>query len=520
MGSREKLTGLALVWALGLAASPARAEERRTIEAVELRRQNVFTEGEAASAFIPFGLANGFHATTRPSLIEKELLFRIGDPLDPERLKETERNLRARQLFRSVAVTYDGPKVVVRTADAWTFLPRLALSNKGGEFTYQFGLEERNLFGTGRQLEFRYDRGTERLSRSLFYLDPHLFAPHVQFQLSASDLSDGTVFEVGIARPFFALFTEQAGSVAFRNATFDATLYSGGEADTRWRKSERLLRLEGGRMLRRGETSVVRAFGLVDWSDVKLFPGGLGEDPPDEDPRRFLFLGVGLERQADDWIKRRNVDQSERDEDFNMAPVGRIEVAVSPKVLRARGGVRYRASGSVGLDLGWGFGLLSASVETRFSGDVKDATRFGVELKGFFQRPGVTVATRLAYTVVGQGDPEMRLELDGLSGLRGYRLHAVSGTARAVANLEVRVFLIPEILNLFSLGVAAFVDEGLSTGPPDGVVHLTDIGVGLRIGLSRASKRSLLRVDVARAVRADPLGRQGWLLSFASGQAF
>jgi hypothetical protein len=89
-----------------------------------------------------------------------------------------------------------------------------------------------------------------------------------------------------------------------------------------------------------------------------------------------------------------------------------------------------------------------------------------------------------------------------------------------VGNVEARVHLVSEILQLVSLGVAAFGDCGWSWGDPDGYWHLADAGVGLRIGITRASKNSLVRIDVARAIRPDPLGRTGWLLSFSSGQAF
>jgi hypothetical protein len=89
-----------------------------------------------------------------------------------------------------------------------------------------------------------------------------------------------------------------------------------------------------------------------------------------------------------------------------------------------------------------------------------------------------------------------------------------------VANAEARVLLVPEIWSLLSFGLAAFGDAGYSWGAPDGFWHLADAGVGLRVGLTRASKSNLIRIDVARVLHPDPLGRTGWLVSFASGQAF
>ena len=70
------------------------------------------------------------------------------------------------------------------------------------------------------------------------------------------------------------------------------------------------------------------------------------------------------------------------------------------------------------------------------------------------------------------------------------------------------------------IGAAVFVDGGVSWGPPDGWYRLVDAGAGFRVGLPRAGVNTLLRIDIARAFRPDPLGRTGWLLSFSSGQAF
>jgi hemolysin activation/secretion protein len=117
----------------------------------------------------------------------------------------------------------------------------------------------------------------------------------------------------------------------------------------------------------------------------------------------------------------------------------------------------------------------------------------------------------------------VQLAADGASGLRGYRLHAFTGDRRLIANLEDRIRLTPELLHLFQLGAAVFVDAGYAW-PAGSPIRLSDLrldaGVGLRIALPRAAKHSLLRFDLAYALRPDLLGRRGWLVSFSSSQAF
>jgi hemolysin activation/secretion protein len=120
-------------------------------------------------------------------------------------------------------------------------------------------------------------------------------------------------------------------------------------------------------------------------------------------------------------------------------------------------------------------------------------------------------------------DREVQLEADGANGLRAYRLHAFAGDRRVILNLENRVRLTPELLHLIVLGAAVFVDAGYAW-PPGVPVRLSDLradaGVGLRVGLPRASRHALFRLDLAYALRPDLQGRRGWLVSFSSSQAF
>jgi hypothetical protein len=525
LGSRQELTrpGRA-VRAAGAALlavhCSAAAEDAPRIETVEIRPTNVFAPDEAAKSFFPYGLANALHFTTRASFIQKQLLFAPGDVLRPDLLAETERNLRAFGLFRKASVRAEGERVVVETADAWTLLLRGSLSNKGGVTTYSIGAEEYNLLGTGRQFGFAWEKETDRSSRSVFYADPNLFGPHTAFRLDAAELSDGTFFRAALGRPFYALDVPWALEGVVRHSDFDTKLYAGGEEAMVWKEEERDLLVTGGRLLSRDLDAVLRLVGSVEWNDVKLRGGGLGVPPPGERAHRtFLFLSAGLAREGSGWITRRLVDRIDRDEDFNLAPSGRVELGFSPPVGDAQSAGRALVSGSVGTILPTGFALATVAASTRFSGGVQNA-RLSAGARAYALKGPWTLVGNVSTLVGWNLDPESQIPLDGENGLRAYRLHAVEGNRRFVGNVEARVLVVPEVLQLVSLGLAAFGDAGWSWGGPDGFWKLADAGVGLRIGITRASKSSLVRVDLARVLHPDPLGRTGWLLSFSSGQAF
>lgn len=487
---------------------------------MEIRTTNVFSPQEAAISFFPYGLANSLHVTTRSSFIQKQLLFQPGDDLRPDLLAETERNLRAFGLFRRAYVRAEGTRVVVETADAWTLLLRGSLSNKGGVTTYSIGAEEYNLLGTGRQFGFGWEKETDRSSRSLFFVDPNLFAPHVNFRFDFSDLSDGRFLQLAFGRPFYALDVEWALESTTRASDFDTKLYARGEEATVWKERQRDLLVTGGRLMSRDPDAVVRLVGSVEWSDITLDAGGLGPPPPGEGARRrFLFLSAGVVREGSDWITRRLVDQIDRDEDFNLGNSARAELGFSPPVGDVQGAGRALVSGSMGTLLPSGFALSTLRASTRLSGGVRNAL-LSADARAYFLRGPWTFVGRLGTMVGWNLDPENQIPLDGENGLRAYRLHAVEGNRRFVGNLEARVLAVPEVLQLVSFGFAAFGDVGWSSGDPDGLRKLADVGAGLRIGITRAGKTNLLRVDVARSLHPDPLGRTGWLLSFSSGQAF
>ena len=511
------LTAGAPARAAGAASADAPAPDAPRIESIEFRRVDVFSEEE--ERWWVFRAANAIHAVTRESFVRRELLFAVGDPLDPTLLAETERNLRATKLFRRVSVRAEGGRVLVETEDAWTLLPRVALSRKGGVTEWSLGIEEGNLLGTGRELSFLYDAGADRTSRAFELTDPQFFWPHVRFGVGYSNLSDGESYELAISRPFYAVGVRQAAGIEFRHLETKATLYSGGEESAEWNRRERFLRAEGGLALKAGERGATRLSAGIEWDEVTLGPGGFGEPPPPGDPRRYFWIFAGVERLGNGWIERRQVDQLDRDEDFNLAPSFKLELGVSPSVFNAQNAMRLRATGSVGTLVPKGFALLRLGGEGRLQGGLQDAL-LTADLRGYRLRFPWTFVARLGTQAGWRLDPETQVFLDGLSGLRGYYLHAVAGEGRAVGNVEVRYFLRSNLLRLFSLGAAAFADAGVSWGEPDGTWDLADVGVGLRIGLTRASTNTLLRVDLARALRPDPRGRRGWQVSFSSGTAF
>jgi len=241
--------------------------------------------------------------------------------------------------------------------------------------------------------------------------------------------------------------------------------------------------------------------------------------------REFRSLFLRYESSQNDFVTWNFVNKDVRYEDFNLGRQSSFEAALSTPLLgadRTVPEVRLRTSNG----LRWsdqGFAIPAISLSSRYDGGLSNTVAATSVL--FVRRtdaawPRVLVG-RAIFSSGWRLDAEQQFFADGLTGLRGYRAHSFSGDRSIVLNLEQRIYLGREILQIASPGLVAFIDAGNATN--GGLATLlrlkTDVGVGIRVGLPRTPK-NLLRVDLSYALNRDPLGRSGWMVSFSSGQAF
>ncbi|MGZ7079161.1 MAG: hypothetical protein ACXVJT_07095, partial [Thermoanaerobaculia bacterium] len=225
------------------------------------------------------------------------------------------------------------------------------------------------------------------------------------------------------------------------------------------------------------------------------------------------------------FLKLNFVNKDLRYEDFNLGLQYAAEAGVSPRAFGVATNSSFvRMNATKGVRTGErSFLLPSLTLESRFDGGPQNSIATGGLL--FVRRlesryPQVTLA-RVAVNAGWRVDRDVQFFADGLTGLRAYRVHSFEGTRTFVVNLEHRLYLGREVLQLISPGVVAFFDAGnATTGGFDRLMRLrTDAGIGLRIGLPRTPK-NLLRVDFGYALDRDALGRRGLMVAVSSGQAF
>ncbi len=143
--------------------------------------EDVFEDGGLTPDHWIYRLGNQLHVETKEVVIRRELLFREGEPLDPEALAETERNLRALPFIRRARIEThpagrgDGRRTGAVVGDSWSTVPEARLSKVGNKWIWALGASEGNLFGRGKEIEALHTSGLDRDETYVLFRDPRLF---------------------------------------------------------------------------------------------------------------------------------------------------------------------------------------------------------------------------------------------------------------------------------------------------------------------------------------------------------
>jgi hypothetical protein len=499
----------------------------KRIGAIHIVTENIFDPKRPGERRGLFRLVNRLHRTTRPEVIQHQLLFQSGDSFSPETVRESERMLRAnRYLYEATIrpIAEDGQKVdlEVLTRDVWTLQGGINFRRAGGANSLAFDLEDENFLGTGKDIEVGRLSNVDRTTKLVRYRDPSLAGTHGLLDFTFADSTDGGTRTLVVDRPFYALDTRWAvGGTALHDVR-DDRLYDGGKVVDLFRQRHDLVEVYGG--LSPGLLdSVTQRFRLGFTYDRNLFGASPGFAPPGSlsASRTLAYPWIGYESVADGFVTLSDFDRIKRKEDVNL---GRVISARLGWSAPAFGGDRGRLVLASAASQGWLFGpsqllLVRGSLSGRLRGG---AIENGIASAGlrYYRRTfgnGMFVA-RLSGDLAENLDLERQLLLGGDNGLRGYPLRYQAGDRRYLLTLEQRFFGSREYFHLVHLGAAVFFDAGRAwyVEPPPSFLPLSvlqsrmlkDVGAGLRLGSSRSATGAVVHLDVAypldrtRSIRA------------------
>lgn len=492
------------------------------IDTVVVITHDVFDAAEAGRN-PAFAIANAVRFKTRPEIVRRELLFRVGDAYDSARVAETERNLRALGLFRAVRIdtTRIGDRLaaVVETRDGWTTELQLNARSTGGEFTWSAGLEERDFLGMAIAVGAQYRHDPDRTAVTLLANWNRVVGTRLLAAGSYDDRSDGRVGAWTIGVPFRAFadrsaleWSGEAGR--YRVLQFRDTV----AVDTLQRRSLRL-RLSsatapytaGDGFLRTGVVAQLKREAYVGWADTLL---------PVSDS---VSGAVGLQL---DWRRARfrvvtHYNGFAREEDIDLSTRVRLAAWVAPAALGyERGGVGPELEAQTGATVGSGFVRLELRANGLLTADGLDSARVWSSLTVAARAPARQATVLHVEAGVRRGvPPGSEFDLGHGLGPRAFGPHAFTGTRSVWGTLEHRWFAVDEVLHLVGIGLAGFLDYGGAWYPDEPARLGGDVGLGLRLGATRATGANVGRLDLAYKF-GDGWSGSRWVFSLGRSYTF
>jgi hypothetical protein len=511
------------------APAPPTAQENAVVGEIRIITQSIFNPEKPGENRLLFRMADRLHRTTRPEVIERQLLLRRGDRFTQEALEESERILRANSYLydatvRAVPAGEGVVDIEVTTRDVWTLQGGIAFNRAGERNTGSVHLEDTNFFGTGKEVTLLHVDDIDRTSDVFRFRDPSLIGSRARLELSYADNSDGGRKRFELERPFYSLDARWALGVSGMQDERIEPLYEFARIVQRFRHESDFAEIYTGLSpgLTGGGTHRWRAGFTVDRQRFDA-EGGLDSTtviPPD---RELSYPWISYESIHDGYITERGLDRLQRAQDLNLGRQFHIRLGWSTPEL---GGDVTRLIFDTGLTAGWRPGprqllLASAQGSTRTRAGQTENLRAGGGLRYYARNFRDNVFYAAAEAEFGRRlDPEDQILLGGDNGLRGYPLRLQSGDRRFLVTLEQRFFSDREYFHLLHLGAAVFFDAGRAWYDkiperyffPTERPILKDIGLGLRIGSSRSSKASMVHLDLAFPLDGDT-NRVQWLVS-------
>jgi Omp85 superfamily domain len=519
---RRRLIAVALALCLALpgaasaqadAAAPGWAEFEAAgarIGEIVILSGDIFDTTDPKEDKLLFRWANKLHIQTRPSVIERQLLFKRGDVVSVRVLEETERLLRNNRYLYDVQLRprawHDGVvDIEVVTRDTWTLDLGASAGRAGGANTSGIHFREYNLLGTGTSLSVGRSNGVDRSGSEFEFFNDRAFGSAAALSYSHASNSDGRRDALSALLPFRSLDSRWSAGVAVSNDERIDAVYQAGNIVSQYRRRENQREVFGG-----------WSRGLQDgW--VQRYTLGLRREDDAYAPEPGLTAPAQLpadERRVAPFVRYELIeDRFEKEQNRNL--VGRPEFfalgfASSVQLGRATTGLGsthdawlYAGSLSRGFEPAERHRLIAAaSLSGRYANAQVYRQRARLQAQYYLpQGPRWLFYASGATDLLTRPDPAEALQLGGDNGLRGYPLRYQGGTRRALFTVEERFYTDIYLWQLFRIGGAAYFDAGRAWGGANANLQdpgwLRNAGIGLRIVNTRAAFSNVLHVDLA-----------------------
>jgi hypothetical protein len=506
--------------------------------------KDVFDTSLPQESAWPYRFVNKLHIHTRASVIRRELLAKPGETVTELTLEESERNLRALDFIKSAKVehvpvpgepkTSNKVNLNVTVQDAWTTQPQANFGSVGGQSSFSLGFVEENFLGYGKTVSYfnSYNAGVSENDFS--YMDPQFLNTRWHLDGTYNRATTGDTEILNLQRPFYSINTRYSYGGTVNSDQQLQKLYQNGNEISRYTDHHHDYETFFGTRLNNDPLVAYRL--TVRYRDLKdqYFVDPLTE--PGTLPANKAYVGPLLQwtRDPSDFIKDTFVDKAGRVEDINLGHQFVINSGFSGRSLGATDNtIPIGALHSFGFgEQTNGFGLVSYGLAGRYV--LNDAPGVGHRFDNMLYfatfngyRHGLTPwpLTHVVHAETAwlqNADTQNLLQLGGDTGLRAFKIQSFTGNKSMLLNYESRLFYPDEVFRLAYLGGAIFAEGGQVQPQGDPFNRndfRADVGLGLRVGLTRSSGGSLIRLDVAYAIGQISQGHR-IIVSISSSPSF
>ena len=464
-----------------------------------------------------FRTANKLHILTRPSVIERQLLFKTGEPVSVRLIEETERLLRSNRYLYDVhflpLAVHDGVvDIEVVTRDTWSLDPGFSAGRSGGTNTGGLKLREYNVLGTGTSISLGRSKDVDRTSTEFQFANSRAFGTLAAVNFEHASNSDGKRTALSVTRPFYELDARWAAGVSASKDDRIDSVYNAGNVASAYRHRENKAEVFGGWSAGLVDGWVQRhSLGLSYENDGHAFePGQVApaQLPADE---KLVAPFARYELVEDRFDRAMNRNLIGRPEFFALGLASKMQIGRASTALGSTlNAWLYSGSISRGFEPLPEHTLIAAA---SISGQVAEGRvrrhRLGAQAQYYLPqgRRWLFYAGASGDSLVRPDQPDL-LQLGGDNGLRGYPLRYQSGTRRALFTVEERFYTDLYVWQLFRIGGAAFFDLGRAWGGDNinaaNPGWLSNAGVGLRIVSARSAFSNVLHMDLAFPLNTTP----------------
>lgn len=475
-------------------------------------RYPIFNPNDPEENNALFRLVDALHIDTRESVVQDQLLFDSGDPVDKRILNESARVLRDSDYLYDARVwpyRVCGNRVDVEvvTREVWTLSGGASVSREGGNDETSVSISDSNFLGYGKTFSLSRTSSTDRDGIEFNYQDPNVAGSRYTLDLFYADNDDGHHTELDAGLPFYSLDARYAGGISYGSHQRVDDIYERGEEVASYTTDLQTAELyfgtsngwEDGATERwwYGVHSREENYGVAEDAAV---PASLPES------REINYPFIGFEFIEESFIQVSNLNHMHRIEDFNLGRSWSWRLGIADTIFGSdadrlvyRGNMRraWKLNDSTLMQAKTSLSGMWRYNEDRSEDLVLESNWRWYD--GVGRKQGTYLAMNFRF---GRKLPTgQELLLGSEEQLRGYPARYQKGTRSFVFTAERRYYTDWHLWRLLRVGGAVFFDVGRAWEPGDensgssGV--LADAGFGIRLASSRAQSKQIVHIDFA-----------------------